>query len=145
MSRAGQARPLRPPRHPVPTGGPCNRTWDHLDLARRTPDEACADLLRAHEAIVEVTGQAPRLVRPPYGHLGGSAALAAARLHYQVVFWSLQMVESCYPGDPLGHARFVVEHTEPGAILLAHDIGAADRLVALHGLPDMITGLRGWG
>ncbi|HZN19686.1 MAG TPA: polysaccharide deacetylase family protein [Micromonosporaceae bacterium] len=122
-----------------------NHTWDHLDLARRTPDEAYADLLRAHEAIVDVTGQTPRLARPPYGHMGGSAALAAARLDYQVVFWSLQMVESRYPNDPLGHARFVVEHTEPGGILLAHDIGAADRLVALRGLPEMITGLRARG
>lgn len=122
-----------------------NHTWDHLDLARRTPDEAYEDLRQAHETIVDVTGQMPRLVRPPYGHMGGGAALAAARLGYQMVFWSLQMVESQYPGNPVGHARFIVERTEPGSILLAHDVGGADRLVALRGLPDMISGLRARG
>jgi peptidoglycan/xylan/chitin deacetylase (PgdA/CDA1 family) len=68
--------------------------------------------------------------------------LAAAELGYEVVLWSLQMLESEFPGDPAGHARHIVERVAPGAILLAHDIGAGDRLVALNGLPDMITGLR---
>jgi len=77
--------------------------------------------------------------------MGGSTALAAARLGYQVVLWSLQMVESEYPNDPVGHARHIVEQTVPGSILLAHDVGAEDRLVALRGLPDMIRGLRQHG
>ncbi len=122
-----------------------NHTWDHRDLARVDADEAYADLVRAHDAIEEVTGQEPALLRPPYGHVGGGAVLAAAKLDYRVVLWSLQMLESRFPGDPAGHARHIVEHTEPGAILLAHDIGHRDRLVALQGLPDMIEGLRARG
>jgi peptidoglycan-N-acetylglucosamine deacetylase len=119
-----------------------NHTWDHLDLARRDAGQARDDLRRAHEAIEDVVGQTPRLLRPPYGHVGGGAMLAAAELGYEVVLWSLQMLESEFPGDPAGHARHIVERVTPGAILLAHDIGASDRLVALTGLPDMITGLR---
>jgi len=122
-----------------------NHTWDHVDLARQDAERAHDDLVRAHEAIEEVTGQRPRLLRPPYGHLGGGAMLAAAELGYEVVLWSLQMLESDFPGDPAGHARHIVERVTPGAILLAHDIGASDRLVALRGLPDMIAGLRGRG
>jgi peptidoglycan-N-acetylglucosamine deacetylase len=122
-----------------------NHTWDHVDLTRRDADQAYDDLYRAHEAIVDVTGRVPTLFRPPYGHLGGSAALAATRLDYRAVLWSVQMMESQFPGDPVGHARRIVERTEPGTILLAHDIGAADRLVALRGLPDMIDGLRARG
>jgi peptidoglycan/xylan/chitin deacetylase (PgdA/CDA1 family) len=119
-----------------------NHTWDHLDLARRNAEQAHDDLSQAHQAIEEVTGQRPRLLRPPYGHLGGGAMLAAAELGYEVVLWSLQMLESEFPDDPAGHARHIVERVEPGAILLAHDIGASDRLVALNGLPDMVAGLR---
>lgn len=122
-----------------------NHTWNHRDLARLDADEAYQELHRAHEAIADVTGRAPRLLRPPYGHLGGSTLLAASRLDYGVVLWSLQMLESLYPNDPAGHARHIVEQTEPGSILLAHDVGNRDRLVALNGLPDMITGLRGRG
>jgi peptidoglycan-N-acetylglucosamine deacetylase len=122
-----------------------NHTWNHVDLTRRDQDQAYDDLYRAHEAIVEVTGRVPTLFRPPYGHLGGGAALAATRFDYRAVLWSVQMMESQFPGDPVGHARHIVERTEPGAILLAHDIGAQDRLVALRGLPDMIDGLRARG
>jgi peptidoglycan/xylan/chitin deacetylase (PgdA/CDA1 family) len=122
-----------------------NHTWNHRDLARVDADEAHDDLRRAHDAIEDVTGQEPALLRPPYGHLGGSTVLAAAKLGYRVVLWSQQMVESEYPADPVGHARHIVASAEPGGILLAHDIGAADRLVALRGLPEMIEGLRGRG
>jgi peptidoglycan/xylan/chitin deacetylase (PgdA/CDA1 family) len=119
-----------------------NHTWDHVDLARRGPEEAYGDLARAHEAIVEVTGKAPVLFRPPYGHFAGSAALAAARLGYELVRWSVQMLEGEFPDDPAGHAKQIVSLVTPGTILLAHDIGPPNRLVALHGLPDMIAGLR---
>lgn len=122
-----------------------NHTWNHRDMARVDAEEAYRDLSRAHEAIAEVTGQEAALLRPPYGHLGGGAVLAAARMDYRIVLWSLQMLESKFPDDPVGHARHMVEHTEPGSILLAHDVGPQDRLVAIRGLPDMITGLRARG
>ncbi|HWH00491.1 MAG TPA: polysaccharide deacetylase family protein [Pilimelia sp.] len=122
-----------------------NHSWDHRDLARMDADEVYEDLRRTHDAIGEVTGQTARLVRPPYGHLGGSTLLAASRLGYEVVLWSGQMLESEYPDDPAGHAAYVVAQAEPGAILLAHDTGPPDRLVAIRGLPDMITGMRSRG
>jgi peptidoglycan/xylan/chitin deacetylase (PgdA/CDA1 family) len=124
-----------------------NHTWDHLDLARRSQEEAYRDLAEAHEAIVDVTGKVPLLCRPPYGHLGGSAILAADRLGYELVLWSLQMAESEFPGDPRGHARHIVSAVRPGTILLAHDIDAAgrDRRVAIDGLPEMIEALRARG
>lgn len=122
-----------------------NHTWDHLDLARRAQPAAQRDLARAHEAIVEVTGRTPTLFRPPYGHLSGSAVLAADQLSYEIVLWSLQMVESQFPGDPAGHAGYMVARVQPGTILLGHDVGPPDRLVALRGLPQMITSLRSQG
>jgi peptidoglycan/xylan/chitin deacetylase (PgdA/CDA1 family) len=122
-----------------------NHSWAHHDLAGMDADRAYHDLHRAHVAIAEVTGREPTLMRPPYGHLGGGALLAAARLDYRVVLWSLQMEESDFPGDPVGHARRMVASAEPGSILLAHDVGANKRLVTLKGLPNLITGLRGRG
>jgi peptidoglycan/xylan/chitin deacetylase (PgdA/CDA1 family) len=119
-----------------------NHTWDHADLAQRSPAQAYDEMSRAHDVIVAATGKAPTLVRPPYGHLVGSTLMAAARLNYQVVLWSLQMVESRFPNDPAGLARYIQQRIVPGTILLAHDTGTTDRLVALRGLPDLITGLR---
>jgi peptidoglycan/xylan/chitin deacetylase (PgdA/CDA1 family) len=119
-----------------------NHTWDHIDLARRGPDEAYQDLISCHRAIEDVVGRSPTLMRPPYGHMAGSTALAAARMNYRVVLWSLQMLEGDYPNNSPGLARYIVENTIPGTILLAHDVGPANRIIAIDGLPAMIDGLR---
>ncbi|WDZ83393.1 polysaccharide deacetylase family protein [Micromonospora cathayae] len=119
-----------------------SHTWAHRDLGRADIEEAHDDLTRTHRALAETTGQEPRLLRPPYGHLGGAALAAAVGLRYQVVLWSQQMRESDFPGDPAGHARAVVGAVRPGTILLAHDVGADRRLVALRGLPALIEQLR---
>lgn len=122
-----------------------NHSWAHHDLARMDARTAYDDLRRSHDAIAAATGVAPRLLRPPWGHLGGAVLHAAARLDYRLVLWTLQMVEGAFPNDPTGHARRIVADVQPGTILLAHDVGTEQRLVALRGLPDMITGLRDRG
>ncbi|MEU9826674.1 polysaccharide deacetylase family protein [Micromonospora chersina] len=122
-----------------------NHSWAHHDLARMDARAAYDDLRRSHEAITAATGTAPRLLRPPWGHLGGAVLHAAARMNYRLVLWTLQMVEGEYPHDPAGHARRIVADVRPGTILLGHDVGPDRRLVALRGLPDMITGLRARG
>ncbi|PYC76545.1 polysaccharide deacetylase family protein [Micromonospora arborensis] len=122
-----------------------NHSWAHRDLAQLDAVAAYDDLSRSHDAIADVTGSAPRLVRPPYGHLGGAVLHAAARLDYRLVLWSAQMVEREFPGDPAGHARRIVADVRPGTILLGHDVGPQRRLVALRGLPAMIDGLRARG
>ncbi|WP_328349069.1 polysaccharide deacetylase family protein [Micromonospora sp. NBC_00421] len=122
-----------------------NHSWRHRDLARLSAPAVHDDLRRSHEAITEVAGVPPRLVRPPYGHLGGGVLHAAVRLDYRVVLWSLQMVEGEFPDDPAGHARRIVADVVPGTILLAHDAGSENRQVALRGLDAMISGLRARG
>lgn len=119
-----------------------NHSWAHHDLGRMDANAAYDDLRRSHDAITTATGQAPRLLRPPWGHLGGAVLHAAARMDYRLVLWTLQMVEGEFPHDPAGHARRIVADVQPGTILLGHDVGADKRLVALRGLPDIIAGLR---
>jgi peptidoglycan/xylan/chitin deacetylase (PgdA/CDA1 family) len=115
-----------------------NHTYDHLDLARRDDTQVYDDLSRTHDAIADVLNTPPNLFRPPYGHLGGSTALASARLGYEMVLWSLQMLESEYLGNPIGHANAIASAVAPGTILLAHDIGDPVRLVTIDGLPRLI-------
>ncbi|MEV6812351.1 polysaccharide deacetylase family protein [Micromonospora sp. NPDC051296] len=122
-----------------------SHSWAHHDLARLSYEEACEDLARTHRELVAVTGQEPRLLRPPYGHLAGSTTAAAVRMGYQVVLWSQQMQEAEFPGDPAGQARRIVADVQPGTILLAHDVGGKQRLVSLRALPEIIDQLRARG
>jgi peptidoglycan-N-acetylglucosamine deacetylase len=119
-----------------------NHTWEHSDLARQDLAEVVEALSRTHEAIIQTLGRVPTLMRPPYGHVGGSTMLACAELGYTVVLWSRQMLESDYLDNPSGLVDYIVGSSGAGDIVLAHDTGARDRLVAIDHLGSMIEGLR---
>ncbi|MET8094079.1 polysaccharide deacetylase family protein [Micromonospora sp. NPDC005220] len=119
-----------------------NHSWSHADLATLDLAAAQSELLRADDAIERVTGRRPTVMRPPYGHLAGSTVLAADALGHAVVLWSHQMHERRYVADPAGQVRDIVDSVTPGAIVLAHDVGAQRRLVALRHLGEMFAGLR---
>jgi peptidoglycan/xylan/chitin deacetylase (PgdA/CDA1 family) len=122
-----------------------NHTFEHKDLAQRDIAAVRDQLRRCHDAIVEVCGVTPRLVRPPWGHLGGTTLTAADEFDYDVIMWSQRMREDLFVQNPAGIVDDVVKAAQPGAIILAHDVGPADRLVTIDNLEGIITGLRGRG
>jgi peptidoglycan/xylan/chitin deacetylase (PgdA/CDA1 family) len=122
-----------------------NHSWSHPDFAQLDLARVHDELQRTQAAIATTTGRTPRLMRPPYGHLGGATVLAANAVGCDVVLWSQQMRELKYVRDPAGQARDIVDNARPGAIILAHDVGKAQRLVALRQLSAMFDGLRARG
>ncbi|MGC9668537.1 polysaccharide deacetylase family protein [Planosporangium sp. 12N6] len=122
-----------------------NHSWSHPDLARLDLAGVRRELTRTHDMIRAVTGREINLMRPPYGHLGGSTLLAAASLGYDLVLWSHTMHEAMYRSNPAAQVADIVDHVRPGSIVLAHDVGTSNRLVSLRHLGEMITGLRARG
>ncbi|MEV4345242.1 polysaccharide deacetylase family protein [Actinoplanes sp. NPDC049596] len=122
-----------------------NHSWSHDDLATLDLAAARRELERTHEAIKRHTGRDTKLLRPPYGHLGGSTVLAADAMGYDIALWSHQMRERKFAGDPTAQARDLVDTMRPGAIVLAHDAGDKRRLLALDALPTLIATLRTQG
>ena len=122
-----------------------NHTWTHADLAQLDAKSVRAQLMRTHEEITDVVGRAPVLLRPPWGHLGGSTLLAADDLGYNVVLWTQQMQPARYTSDIAAQVADIVDHARPGSIVLAHDVGDPDRLPGLQHLGDIVTGLRARG
>lgn len=122
-----------------------NHTWQHRDLSRLSHQDAYDQIHRSHAAIAKITGKEARHLRPPYGHLGGTTLSAAGQLGYDLVIWSLKMLEATYEKNPPGLVDYIVGQTRPGMIILAHDTGKPDRLVALKNLVPMIRGLRAKG
>jgi len=119
-----------------------NHSWSHDDLATLDLAGARRELERTHEAIKRHTGREATLLRPPYGHLGGSTVLAADAMGYDIALWSHQMRERRYAGDPTAQAQDLIDTMRPGSIVLAHDAGDKRRLVALNALPAMIAALQ---
>jgi peptidoglycan-N-acetylglucosamine deacetylase len=122
-----------------------NHSWAHHDLATMDLPTIRADLQRTHETIKNQLGRTPTLLRPPYGHLGGSTVLAADSFGYDLVLWNRQMHERRFPDDPAAQAADIIDSVRPGSIVLAHDVGDKRRLVALHALNAIITGLHEHG
>jgi len=122
-----------------------NHSWSHADLATLDLAGVNAELTRTHRLIQQVTGKAPRLLRPPFGHLGGSTLLAADALGYDVVLWSQEMHERRFGSRPGDQVTDIVNSVRPGSIILAHDIGHDQRLVTLRHLGEMFDGIKARG
>ncbi|MEW1954033.1 polysaccharide deacetylase family protein [Terrabacter sp. NPDC080008] len=119
-----------------------NHTFDHPDLGRH--DWAgCRDQITRTSRIMEQTyGATPTLFRPPYGHVGGAAVLAAAELGLTTVLWSAQAREDLVAAHPDGIVDDIASQVRPGSIVLAHDTGGDDRLVTIDRLRAVIARLR---
>lgn len=119
-----------------------NHSWDHPDLGRRTYAEARDQLVRTNDVIEHVMGRPATLFRPPYGHLTGSSVLAAAELGLTTVMWSAQMHEGRCVKDPDKIVDDIRGQARPGAIVLGHDSGSADRLITISHLDAILDALR---
>jgi len=122
-----------------------NHTWDHPDLARLDYTGCKSQLERTSAVIQETYGKRPTLFRPPYGHLAGSSLLTAAEQSLTTVLWSAQMNENRFEDHPAGIVGAVRKAARPGSIILAHDTGPDNRLVAIDNLDAIITGLKADG
>jgi peptidoglycan-N-acetylglucosamine deacetylase len=122
-----------------------NHTWSHADLAQLDAEGVLKELQAAHDEIALCLGREPRLMRPPWGHVGGSTLIAADHFGYDIALWSQPMPEKQYAGDPQGFVQRVVADARPGSILLAHDVGAKSRLLMVDNLAAIVQGLRAKG
>lgn len=52
------------------------------------------------------------------------------------------MLESEHQAEPQGLVDYIDNACSPGSIVLAHDAGSNDRLVAIRGLAEMIRRLK---
>ncbi|WP_436521233.1 polysaccharide deacetylase family protein [Actinoplanes sp. HUAS TT8] len=119
-----------------------NHSWNHDDLATLDLNGVLQSLGRTEDEIKKQFGRPVELLRPPFGHIGGSTMLAADRMGYDVVLWSKAMREKMFHDDPMGQAKDIVDSVRPGSIILAHDEGDDRRLVTIRGLAAMFDGLR---
>ena len=94
-----------------------SHTARHTDLTDLDYADLWDNLSLAHDAITEVTGTAPRLLRPPYGRIDSLGLFAAAELGYRVAMWSHHL--------PTWDAERKVDRdvatASPGMIILCHD------------------------
>lgn len=118
-----------------------NHTDSHTDLAEASSQAVAAELARTNDAIADITGSRPTLMRPPYGHLDPVGLLAAAEAELTVVLWS-QLIRGSAPD---ADAEACLREVRPGSIVLAHDGGPTPNPALIQALTRLIERLRSDG
>ncbi|MGW7003128.1 polysaccharide deacetylase family protein [Streptomyces sp. NPDC054933] len=95
--------------------------WQHRPLLLRGPRATYDDFARAHDRVAEITGQAPRLFRPPYGVMSTSAHLAVRRLGLTPVLWTCWGEDWTRRATPRSVYRTVTADLRGGGTILLHD------------------------
>lgn len=97
-----------------------NHTRSHRKLHRLGPGAIRAELVGAHQDIVQITGEIPRAFRAPHGYRNPFLAPVARRLGYRMFAWTFGVWDSDRP-PPEEIRRRVRVNLRPGAIILLHD------------------------
>lgn len=95
-----------------------NHTWSHPNLTRITADQVKQEIELTQSAIEEVIGHRPTFIRPPYGAVNASVAAAAGLAS---IYWNVD-TQDWSNRDPHLILSQVKAYTNPGAIILMHDI-----------------------
>ncbi|MGW0707965.1 polysaccharide deacetylase family protein [Streptomyces sp. NPDC002643] len=96
-----------------------NHSWNHQRLTRLTTEEARSQLVRTSDEIRAATGAEPTLFRPPYGSINERVRNAARPL--PSVLWDVDS-RDWEDRDADRVAQRVIAETDPGEIILLHDI-----------------------
>ncbi len=112
-------------------------------FALRGEGRVRADLERGLSAIAKVTGERPRLFRPPIGHTNPTIARMAYALDLVVVGWSVRGRDALAGAEPRDVASRVKRGLGDGAIVLLHDAPEkGDREpAALKALPEILEAI----
>lgn len=99
-----------------------NHTWTHCSLTSRSDEQIRNELKKSEDAVFEVAGVRPHLVRPPYGAINTRIKnLMFTEFGYSTIMWSVDPQDWRRPGVAAVTSR-LVNGAHPGAIMLSHDI-----------------------
>jgi peptidoglycan/xylan/chitin deacetylase (PgdA/CDA1 family) len=117
-----------------------NHTWSHSDMRKLTKERLLSETGKTTDAIMQVTGEHPYGIRPPYGACNDKVLSLLPPQLRPVVMWTVDPLDWKRPGSQ-EVARRVLEKVTPGAIVLLHDIHPG----TIQAVPSIIEGLRNKG
>ncbi len=101
---------------------PASHTWNHICMTRSSRATCESQLRKTDDAIREITGVSPKLVRPPYGAVNASLyTWMNQSFGYKTVLWDVDTNDWRKPGVSTVVSR-AVNGARPGSIILVHDI-----------------------
>lgn len=97
-----------------------NHTYDHVDLLKANRKTVEDEIDKTSNAVAAITGQAPRIVRPPHGFRDPVVMEVMAARGLKVVEWSVMSRDWVNPGVEAIVDR-TVSKVKNGSVILLHD------------------------
>jgi peptidoglycan/xylan/chitin deacetylase (PgdA/CDA1 family) len=98
------------------------------------------DMQLMNEAVKNVTGQQPKLFRPPYGVTNPNLAKAIKNGNYTPIGWNVRSMDTVIKDEKKLFAK-ISDAIKPGAVFLFHDTSKA----TLKALPEFIKEVKNKG
>lgn len=95
-----------------------NHTYDHTDLTTLSIEDIRSEIEKVDTQLLELTGQAATVVRPPYGSVNDTVRSTVST---PMILWSIDTLD-WKTQDPDSIVKEVMDHVEDGSIILMHDI-----------------------
>lgn len=116
-----------------------NHSFNHPDLTHLSPLEINRQISKTEDAISEVIGKKPAIIRPPYGATNNEVIEEAKSNDMKIAIWSIDTLD-WLEKSPSNIANNVVDNVRPGDIILMHC--NQDKLATYQALPTIIKKLK---
>ncbi|MFI0979501.1 polysaccharide deacetylase family protein [Streptomyces sp. NPDC021093] len=114
-----------------------NHSWTHPRLTEVPPREARRQLVQTQNALAQLTGQRPTLMRPPQGRTNKDVAAFCKELGLAQILWNSRALD-WQDHDPKMIEERILKSAKPGGIVLLHDIYEG----TVPAVPAIVDGLR---
>ena len=105
-----------------------NHSTNHVDLSKQTVEGIYAEIQTTNDRVLEVAGQGPTLLRPPYGNQNTNVREQAGM---PLVMWSMDPRD--WESKNVDLVRdYVLSNVKDGDIILLHDIHESTLNVTIH-------------
>ena len=112
-----------------------NHSWSHPQLSAISVKEMQNEISKTDEAVKKITGQAPTLLRPPYGAVDADVKAYAGK---PLIHWSIDTLDWEHRTSSKTISS-VLNNVRDGSIVLMHDIYAPTRDAAVSLIPTLIS------
>ena len=95
-----------------------SHTYSHQNLKTLSKKKIKSEIFKTRDAVKKVTGNAPTLLRPPYGNYNSTVSKNAG---VPMIYWSVD-TEDWKHRNANYISKYIVSHAGDGEIVLLHDI-----------------------
>ncbi|WP_240344166.1 polysaccharide deacetylase family protein [Paenibacillus sp. SYP-B3998] len=123
-----------------------NHTWSHKDLTKLNDRQIMSEIVKANNAIQNITGEVPKYIRTPYGAVSKKVTAVAEQAGQKNVLWNVD-TKDWTGATPKEMMKNVKANIKPGGIILMHSFGGkkGDLSNTIKCLPMMIDYLQDQG